>query len=182
MEPNLKHTFNVRSFFTRQEHQPLGGGLELWRGYFQSLRPGMQRCLINIDISTGVMYEASTLSKTARDFLSLNYQQRNGPPILPKTGISDGHRLSLQRFITGIRIRVKQTGPERVVKKLSTVGARSLTFKLREGGSMTVADYFKKTYNTPLQEPDSLCVEVRLYITFAVLSTDCERSRLVREH
>jgi eukaryotic translation initiation factor 2C len=45
-----------------------------------------------------------------------------------------------------------------VVKKLSTAGASSLTFQMREGQTMTVADYFKNTQNKPLQFPEVICV------------------------
>jgi eukaryotic translation initiation factor 2C len=54
MEPTMKYPFNIRSFFTDQECKRIGGGLELWRGYFQSVRPAIGRILINIDISTGM--------------------------------------------------------------------------------------------------------------------------------
>jgi hypothetical protein len=50
----MKYPFNIRSFFTDQECKRIGGGLELWRGYFQSVRPAIGRILINIDISTGM--------------------------------------------------------------------------------------------------------------------------------
>ncbi|CAE6444858.1 unnamed protein product, partial [Rhizoctonia solani] len=53
MDPILRYPFNARSFFTDKEVRPIGGGIELWRGYFQSVRPGLASMLINIDISTG---------------------------------------------------------------------------------------------------------------------------------
>ena len=59
MEPTLNPNcaFNVRSFFTDGGARNIGGGLVLWRGYFQSIRPAVGRMLINVNISTGVMCE-----------------------------------------------------------------------------------------------------------------------------
>jgi len=163
MEPTMKYPFNVRSFFTDRETKDIGAGLVLWRGYFQSVRPGIGKMLINVDISTGTMYKAGGLLN-----LCLEYINKNEPNALaPKRGFPDRERLRLQRFISGIRIltnhkdqagRVRPT--PRVVKKLSVAGAGNLSFTMREGGTMTVAEYFRRTQNRPLQFPDVICVEV----------------------
>ena len=167
MEPTLNpnYAFNVRSFFTDRETKDIGGGLVLWRGYFQSIRPAVGRMLINVDISTGVMYKPGPLINLCMQFFN-----RQDPNILaPSRGLPDRERVRLQRFITGIRVFTKSpqaTGTDRsrprIVKKLSTAGARDLTFSLRDGGQMTVAQYFQTTYGSPLRHPDVLCVEVCL--------------------
>ena len=169
MEPTLKYPFNVRSFFTDQEAKDIGSGLVLWRGYFQSVRPAIGRMLINIDISTGTMYKSGSLISLCLQFLK---KQENEIQAIcrstrePGRGISDRDRLALQRFISGIRIMTNAANQQgrprtpRVVKKLSATGAASLTFTLREGGNLTVAQYFQRTYNRPLQYPNALCVEV----------------------
>lgn len=169
MEPTMKYPFNVRSFFTDQEMKDIGSGLVLWRGYFQSVRPAIGRMLINIDISTGTMYKPGSLLTLCLQFLRKednNAQALTRSISAPGRGISDRDRLSLQRFISGIRIMTigaaQQGRPRtpRVVKKLSSMGAASLTFTLREGGTLTVAQYFQRTYNKALRFPDVLCVEV----------------------
>ncbi|KAJ7481095.1 argonaute-like protein [Mycena galericulata] len=162
MEPTMTYPFNVRSFFTNREIKDIGLGIELWRGYFQSVRPAMGKMLINVDISTGAMYKPGPLLS-----LCLKYINKDKPNFLsPKHGFPDRERLRLQRFIVGIRVLTSHAGPgggvqtPRVVKKLSTSGASSLTFQLREGQTMTVAEYFKNTQNKPLQFPDVICCEV----------------------
>ncbi|KAJ6628687.1 argonaute-like protein [Mycena sp. CBHHK59/15] len=179
MEPTLKYPFNVRSFFTNREtrtlelasssgqvHQRLDVSLlhcELQRGYFQSIRPGIGKMLINVDISTATMYKHGPLLR-----LCLEYIGKNDPNALsPKRGLPDRERLRLQRFISGIRIITKHSGAggqvqetPRVIKKLSTASASSLTFQMREGQMMTVADYFRNTQNKPLEFPDVICAEV----------------------
>ena len=162
MEPTLNHPFNVRSFFTDRERKSIGLGLEVWRGYFQSVRPGIGKMLINVDISTGLMYKAGPLIQTCLEF----FKRPGDPKILSTTsGMPDRDRIRLSRFIAGMRIVINSGDPKvanvtRVVKRLSSAGANQLSFTLRDGGSMTVADYFKKQRNRPLQYPDLLCVEV----------------------
>ncbi len=161
MEPSLKYPFNVRSFFTDSERKDIGSGLELFRGYFQSVRPAMGRMLINIDISTGTMYKAINLLALCLEFID----QKNPNTLSPRHGFPDRERLRLQRFISGIRVitpggaTAREQTP-RVIKKLSPTGANNLTFQMRDGGSMTVANYFQHTLNRPLKHPDVLCVEV----------------------
>ncbi|KAH8113254.1 argonaute-like protein [Phellopilus nigrolimitatus] len=164
MEPTQKYPFNVRSFFTQQEKKELGLGIELWRGYFQSVRPAVGKMLINIDISTGTMYKPGPLIDLCLEFVG-----KQGQPLAlaTKRGFPERERLRLQRFISGIRVltthadeagRVSKT--PRVVKKLSPAGAADLQFNTREGGTMKVADYFKRVTNKPLRFPDLPCVEV----------------------
>jgi len=165
MEPTLNpnYAFNIRSFFTDRETKDIGNGLVLWRGYFQSIRPAVGCMLINVDISTGVMYKAGGLLELCRDFIG----HRDFNALAPRRGFPDRERVKLQRFITGIRVFTRNPGTgqvdrtrSRIVKRLSNAGANDLTFSLREGGQMTVAQYFARTYRSPLRYPDVICVEV----------------------
>ena len=69
MEPSVRYPSNKYCFFTAQETRSIGAGIVLWRGYFQSLRPAIDRMLINIDISTGAMYRSGGLIDLALEFL-----------------------------------------------------------------------------------------------------------------
>ncbi|KAJ7682732.1 argonaute-like protein [Mycena polygramma] len=174
MEPTLNYPFNVRSFFTNRETKDIGAGLELCkshaffdrfsssltyrpgRGYFQSIRPAMGKIRRHLHWHHGPLLR-----------LCLEYIGKNDPNALsPKRGFPDRERLRLQRFIGGIRVLTTHAGPNgevqtpRVIKKLSTAGASSLTFQMREGQTMTVAEYFQSTQNKPLQFPDVICCEV----------------------
>jgi eukaryotic translation initiation factor 2C len=166
MGPNLRWPFNVRSFFTDRETRDIGGGIVLWRGYFQSVRPAIGRMLINVDISTGTMYMPGPLIDLA---LAVLGRPGNPNALAPRQGLPDRERIRLQRFITGIKIttahgqrdRGGQTPRPRVVKRLSKEGARDLTFELGDGGQQTtVADYFRGVLTRPLRFPDVICVEV----------------------
>lgn len=166
MEPSMKYPFNVRSFFTDRETKDIGAGLHLWRGYFQSVRPASGRMLINVDISTGTMYQPGPLMN-----LCLAFFNKDQPHVLaPSRGFPDRERLRLQRFISGMRVTTETVGPggvpirtPRIVKKISSHGANAMTFTLRDGTVKSVADYFKETNNRPLQYPELICLEVRKF-------------------
>jgi eukaryotic translation initiation factor 2C len=177
MGPNLRYPFNVRSFFTDRETRDIGGGIVLWRGYFQSVRPAINRMLINVDISTGYMYMPGPLIGLALSHLTL---APNRPDALaPRKGLPDRERMRLQRFITGLKITTShgqrepgRQGPRpRVVRRLSRDGAADLTFELDNGQQTTVADYFRGVLGKPLRHPDVICVEVCIRYHERPLST-----------
>ena len=158
----MKYPFNVRSFFTDRETKDIGSGIVLWRGYFQSVRPAIGRLLVNVDISTGTMYKPGPLLDLALDFLNKPNQYNI---LSPRRGMPDRERIRLQRFIAGVRITTTHSGERvrktpRVVKKLSDRGASDLSFTMRDGTSMTVAQYFQRLLNRPLRFPENICVEV----------------------
>ncbi|KAH9965910.1 argonaute-like protein [Russula dissimulans] len=163
MGPNLKYPFNVRSFFTDNETRDIGGGIVLWRGYFQSVRPAIGRILINVDISTGTMYMPGELIGLA---LAVLGKPGNPNALAPRQGLPDKDRVRLQRFISGIKIttshgqRGRQNQRPRVVKALSKAGARDLMFELGNGQTTTVADYFRGVLGRPLRFPDVICAEL----------------------
>jgi len=164
MAPNLRYPFNVRSFFTDRETRDIGGGIVLWRGYFQSVRPAIGRMLINVDISTGAMFMPGPLIGLALAHLNLNRPDA----LAPRRGLPDRERVRLQRFITGLKITTSyvqhepgRQGPRpHVVKKLSKEGARDLSFELDNGRRVTVAEYFQGVLGGPLRHPDVICVGV----------------------
>ncbi|KAG6902071.1 hypothetical protein C0995_004769 [Termitomyces sp. Mi166 len=161
MDPSEKYPFNVRSFFTDKETRDIGSGIVLWRGFFQSVRPGIGRMLINVDISTGTMYKPGNLINLCLEF----FGKQNPNVLAPAQGLPDRERLRLQRFLSGLKVTTQHTektrpnAPARVIKKLSNAGADALRFNLN-GRMVTVAEYFRTQQNRSLRFPANLCVEV----------------------
>jgi len=120
--------------------------------------------LINIDISTGVMYKDGPLIRLCLEFLGKEARPENST-ILARLPPREHHRLN--RFISGVRVLTSSNQPAsapprtpRVIKRLLGQGAKDLQFKLREGGMQSVAEYFRQAYNINLRYPDIPCVEV----------------------
>ncbi|KAF8145975.1 argonaute-like protein [Mycena galopus ATCC 62051] len=166
MEPSQRFPIKGRSFFTEEGSKAIGAGLVLWRGYFQSIRPAVGRMLINVDISTGVMYQSGPLIKLCLSFLGLNVND----PLQLSRNLDDRRRIKLSRFITGIRVETQDATRDpnpnnavrraRVVRKLSQLGASDVTFQMRGGETKTVARYYQETTGRPLRFPTVFCVEV----------------------
>ncbi|KAH9992243.1 argonaute-like protein [Russula compacta] len=182
MEPSMRHPFNKRSFFTEKETRPIGGGIVLWRGYFQSVRPAIDRMLVNIDIATGTMYRPGRLVDLALEFLNML-----GRPhaLAPRYGLPDRERLRLQQFISGIKVitpyRSRDPDAKRLVKRVTRESARERTFEIGDGGTMTVSQYFQDQLNIPLQYPDIICVELSTRAVIPLELCEVPPGQLIRK-
>ncbi|THV02118.1 hypothetical protein K435DRAFT_792786 [Dendrothele bispora CBS 962.96] len=157
-DPIMNHPFNVRSFFPiNGERVSVGHGFELVRGYFQSVRPAIGRLLINVDISTGLIFKPGPLFDVAFDFFNIPAGNRNPTMFSAQGGLDPRRRLSLQRFLTNVRV---STGGNHIISiaRLSDVGADQIRFAVPGGGEMTVAQHFHQQQNQPLRYPMVLCV------------------------
>lgn len=155
-----KYPFNSRSFYTDQDEVlPVGSGLQLWRGYFQSARPAIGRMIVNVDISTGMFYKPGPLLNICLEFL-----QQNNPNALDPTNNRFSHRdrVELQRFLSGVRVTSDvQAGRQHssTISGLTTDSAQNSTFSNQAGQQMSVASYFAQT-NRRLQYPNIVCIKV----------------------
>ncbi|KDR77481.1 hypothetical protein GALMADRAFT_266956 [Galerina marginata CBS 339.88] len=167
MEPNQNHPFNKRAFFTSADRRAIGGGIELWRGIFQSVRPTIGQLVVNIDITTGAMYKEGPLIPLCIELLG---RPLTTPPALLLSPVdANGRRkpnyakdvLSrLKKYLVGLRVLVRTTGSKpRTIRGLSEEGANTLSFQMREGGTMTVSQYFHSV-GLPLQCPTIICVQI----------------------
>lgn len=167
MAPSMKYTFNGRSFFSDRETRTIPGGVDLWRGYFQSVRPAIDKLLINIDISTGAMYQPGPLISLCLYFLG---KRKDGPHALTAIRLPDRERIRLQNFLKGIKVttpyRTHNPDRRRLVKRLTKESARDRTFEIEDGHTQTVMEYFQNQLNITLEYPDLICVEVRATLVF----------------
>ena len=135
--------FNARSFFPNRDSRTIPG-VVLWRGYFQSERPAIinNRMLINVNISTGAMYQHGELIPLCLKFLG-----KSGKPRALTAGrdqFPEPECRRLQKF------RIRVTTPygthnpkrQRLVKGLTPKSARNRTFDTGDGHIMTVTQYF----------------------------------------
>ncbi|KAL9712927.1 hypothetical protein Ac2012v2_004167 [Leucoagaricus gongylophorus] len=160
MEPSMKYSYNVRSFFIEDDQDARAGdlrnGLQLWQGYFQSVRPAGDSIMINIDITTGVVFEGGRLIDLCLKHLHANDIKALVPR--PNGTLHDRDRYGLQHFTHGLHIQttIGQHSP-RVVRKFTEFGANKITHK---DTGKTVAQYFHEIIGRRLQYPDIICVEV----------------------
>jgi len=170
MEPIMQYPHNSRSFFTDKETWAIGGGIELWRGYFQSVRPGLRSMLMNIDISTGTMYAPGPMIDVCRAILGNNSPNA----LVPGQGLPDRERLRLRNFLNNVRFNTthkekngKVSTKPKVLKKISNVSAANYKFKLSDGTETNVAQYFR-SMGTVLQYPNYVCIETSTGAAFPI--------------
>jgi eukaryotic translation initiation factor 2C len=170
MEPcSMGSPFNARSFFNDQEPRTISGGVVLWRGYSQSVRPAINRILINVNISTGAMYQPGNLISLCLDCLARSGQ----PHALTASRLPDRERLRLQNFLKGIKVttpyRTHNPNRLRLVKRLTRESARDRRFDIGDGQTVTVMQYFDTQLNIQLHFPDLICVEVRDICSYSLV-------------
>ncbi|OJA17422.1 hypothetical protein AZE42_04820 [Rhizopogon vesiculosus] len=147
--PNLKYPNNTRAFFTKDAGiQGLGGGLELWRGYFQSVRPTIGKVLINIDVSTAVMYKEGSFQTVALAVL-----KQNDVRALDLRPESPQFR-QLKSFFKGVFITLVHRQGR---KKIRGLVANAGNFEFE---NTNVKEYFKKAYGRQLAYPNIIGVQV----------------------
>ncbi|KAL0578891.1 hypothetical protein V5O48_003124 [Marasmius crinis-equi] len=157
-EPKSKYPATSRSFFPGEVRKSVGHGLELQRGYFQSVRPAIGRVILNFDITTGLFYKSGTLIDVALDFFGLTDVRM----LAPSNGLQGRHRHDLDMFVSGMIVKVWTADKKRQrsmrVEKLSMVGADEFTFDWKDHGETSVADYFRRSQNEALRFPKLICV------------------------
>ncbi|CAJ0901466.1 3482_t:CDS:10 [Entrophospora sp. SA101] len=158
-QPSMKYITVGRSFFTPTEATPLFGGLEVWRGFYQSAKPGQNRMFINIDLSATAFYESCPLIVMVTKILG-----RRNPEDL-RRGMNDKDHQRLERALKGLKIRVVHRGDTTAKRKFKIKGitptpADRTVFNSAEG-QMNVATYFANTYGRRLNQPFLPCVVVR---------------------
>ncbi|KAJ3552291.1 hypothetical protein NP233_g12914 [Leucocoprinus birnbaumii] len=141
---------NSKSFFTPDERRDIGGGVELWRGYFQSVRPAANRLLINVDVTTAMMYKSGNLLDVCLSF----FDERNPRALAPRSGFTARKITRLAKFLSNLSVRTPHINKTRVIKGLSRAGARDLSFVDSNGRTITVERYFREQANITLQNPD----------------------------
>ncbi|KAF5318016.1 hypothetical protein D9619_012255 [Psilocybe cf. subviscida] len=147
---NKNKTNNGRASFTPEDSRQFRGpsGFEVWLGFFQSVRPTVQRMILNIDTVAAVVYKHGNLLNLA----------------MSEMGLRDAHRLRLQEneldfrklqdFLKGVEITLPAAGGTRRTKKIRGLvpsAAEYLFNNESEGRDMTVKDYWEANYGVVIR-------------------------------
>ncbi|CAG8471147.1 2336_t:CDS:2 [Funneliformis caledonium] len=139
----------VDHFYTNQISQACFGGLEVWQGFRQSIRPTPGRMMINVDVSATAFYESSDLVHMVAKILERNIDDLKG-------GIHNRDRLKLKKALKYLKIRVthRDNGIRYSYKILKLTNTSTSNTQLNFGDErIDIVSYFQNTYNKPLQFP-----------------------------
>ncbi|KAJ2158908.1 hypothetical protein GGF46_003413 [Coemansia sp. RSA 552] len=146
-----------RSFFTRAQSTPITGGLELWRGFSFSVRPGLDRLYLNVNTAVTAMYAPGALLDALVGVLGVqspNHLRGNiNRATVNKIGFYlRGAVLYLRHH--GIRGKRKFTA-----KGMTGDALDRESFEWEDPNrpgsaeNVTIAEYYKRRYNITLRFP-----------------------------
>jgi len=154
-KPSVIFTPVGRCFFNREDYQAAYGGIEFWRGYYQSVRPGNGKLFINMDTAAAAFYQpASALDILAR---AIGREKRDirGP-------LTEKELMKAERELKGLKFVTTHSGGKRRKYKitgLTTVPTDRLEFQVGKTDQKdNVCNYFQVRYNIRLRFPYLPCI------------------------
>ncbi|XP_029123469.1 protein argonaute 1A [Elaeis guineensis] len=155
--PTTRYSPVGRSFYSPHlgRRQPLGEGLESWRGFYQSIRPTQMGLSLNIDMSSTAFIEPLPVIDFVTQLLNRDVQARP---------LSDADRVKIKKALRGVKVEVTHRGNMRRkyrISGLTSQATRELTFPVDERGTMkSVVQYFQETYGFTIQHTNLPCLQV----------------------
>ncbi|KAJ7163421.1 Piwi domain-containing protein [Mycena crocata] len=149
-------SFRSRAYFLAAGKKDLPGtGIELWRGFFQSVRPTIGRMLVTIDASIAAMYESGQLMDVA-----LHVLKSKNTRDLSLTSDRHPNFSKLQTHFRNRQIKTKTSGDRtKTIHGLVKGPIGSLRFE-KNGASITIAEYYHRAHNIHLAHPETFGVRL----------------------
>lgn len=140
----LRYPVYTKSKVFLEETKKLIQGFEIWRGYYFSIRPVKKSLILNIDISTAVMYPPMRLI----DFMMVQLKERDARR-LQDLRPNDPSWLRLKSLLLGVRIEQLGTGIARTIR-----GFQERAGEYEFGSPpVLIKDYFYERYHIRLVYP-----------------------------
>ncbi|OMJ08152.1 Protein argonaute 10 [Smittium culicis] len=155
------HYKRGRSFFDPRTKFHIGGGIDLYKGVFQSVRPGIEKLFINMEIANTCFLMDGFLI----DFITISLGKNSGSD--PSALFSRDYLTTVTSLIKGVIVSThhRDSKVDRLrVTSLSKKPANDIIFEceLIEGkgvSKMNVPTYFMKKYKYKLKFPNLPCIE-----------------------
>ncbi|KAJ3325485.1 hypothetical protein HDV06_004344 [Boothiomyces sp. JEL0866] len=145
--PSMLFTPVGSNFFTPNDRVPISNGLEVWRGYHQSIKAMMAGHLgINVNVCSTVFRKGNI---SVLDYLCEYLGCRFGD--IPKLS----HSL-IEKGLKGVNCVTTHRGDRKQrfnIKKISTETANTMKFE-KDGKVISVCEYFEKDLNIRLKFPN----------------------------
>lgn len=131
--------------------------LEFRRGFYQAVHWGGTKGLtINVNVTTGIFWNSDMHTVLDLALRTIGLTAREGALL---TGLNERQFYAISRNVRGLRFYIKYRGGSRerqvhLATSLSKDTAREKRFEI-DGQSLSIADYFLRTYNIRLQYPDA---------------------------
>ncbi|KAK0197553.1 argonaute-like protein [Armillaria mellea] len=148
-ETDQKYIHNDRSFFSPASSRVIGGGLELWRGFYQSVRPTLRGMVINTNKFFRLGMLPGEVIGVALKFLG----QSDVRALVLNQGDTKFH--ALERFLKGVRITVTSPATRRpYTKTIRGLEPRAGQYEFRKDGRITTVETYFAALNRRIRYPD----------------------------
>ncbi|KAI0248543.1 Piwi-domain-containing protein [Lactifluus subvellereus] len=130
-----------RYFFNDGQKVQIGPRLWALMGFYSSVRPGNKLLMVNINVCMSAFHQPGNLSDALRAFSAASYDA------IPR------------EFMRRVKVSTRYLGYKRVmtIQRVVGVSASRQTFSCQEfGGTISVAEYYRRKYNIQLQYADNL--------------------------
>ncbi|KAL7312476.1 hypothetical protein PS15m_008231 [Mucor circinelloides] len=156
-QPSQTHYTFGRSIFSTEGRRPLPNGVELWQGFYQSVRPTAGKLLVNIDTSATAVFESGPVPDIVAKYLD----KRSMDDL--RAGIHPKDLRLVTKMLKGRTIVVNHRGERKNHFKITGLGppADKLKFQDQDGKEMSVSSYFTAKYNKRLAYPFLPCIQVK---------------------
>lgn len=135
--------------------QPLGNGLQSWRGFYQSVKPTQMGLSLNIDMSATAFIEPQPVIEFVAQVLGKDVYSRP---------LSDADCVKVKKALRGIKVEVTHRGNMRRkyrISGLTSQPTRELIFPVDEEKNMkSVIDYFQEVYGFTIRHSHLPCLLV----------------------
>ncbi|KAF7338648.1 Argonaute-like protein [Mycena venus] len=151
-------TNNGRAYFSPAGKKVLPGGIELWRGFFQSVRPTLGRMIVTIDTSMAAVYESGHLIDVALHVLNATSTRA-----LTLSDDRDPNLRKLQTHFKNRLIKTRTTGDKTKTIHAIVPGPIGRYKFQKDGRSTTIEDHFRAAYNITLKHSGTfgVCISGR---------------------
>lgn len=158
--PCLRFTPVGRCFFYPPDLNnlnPLGGGLENWFGFHQSIRIGQWAPTVVLNTTATTFWQAGPVLNFAADLLSRSVEELNRIH-----NLTDADIRKISKKIKNRKCVATHFHNRRIfcMLKLTRDNARNLSFDMN-GERITIVEYFRQRYNIVLRFPNLPCVQVK---------------------
>ncbi|KAG7452849.1 Piwi-domain-containing protein [Guyanagaster necrorhizus] len=141
------------SFYIQEERETPQSiaPLELWRGYFQSVRLVKDHVVLNVDVTVAAVVPERRLDVLSAEFLGLR-------EIRQLENLNETQFSRLRHFLRGMKVILLHrptSRPKRIKGLVKNAGA--ITFD-KDGSPITVSEHFRSAYNLNIR-PGSLGVQ-----------------------
>ncbi|KAJ7170423.1 Piwi domain-containing protein, partial [Mycena crocata] len=153
---NLANPSIYRAYFIPEGKQPLDGmAVELWRGFFQAVRPSIQRLLVTVDITVAAMYASGSLIDIALAVLQTGDIRRLS---LRQEHSEDFKKI--EKHLKHRLISIKTGTHVKTVHRLVPAPVGDLEFIPSGGSVMTINEYYRRAHGITLRHPETIGVVI----------------------